>query len=554
MAVSTVAPKEAKRLIHGDGEVAVLDVREHGQYGEGHLLFASNCPYSRLELLAPRLVPNRRARTILCDDGDGVAERAAGRLAALGYERIAVLEGGAPAWREAGFELFKGVNVPSKALGELVEQRCHTPVLTPDRLEAWQRDGRPLVLVDGRPFAEFRRMTIPGARCVPNGELLYRLRALVADERTPVVIHCAGRTRGLIGAQSLIDAGVRNPVFALENGTQGWVLSGRRLDRGATSPPLPPLEPRLVEEGRALADQLARRLGVPVVDPDTVASWAACESRTLYLLDVRTAEEFEACHVAGARHAPAVQLVQATDEWVAVRRARLVLIDDNGVRATITASWLRQMGHDAHVVRDALAAMPLTSGRDDPYDSPPAPARVRPVAAAALAASREAGRLVVDLRSSMAHRQARIPGSMWAIRPRLDRLPLRSASAVTLVADDPRIAELAAIDLAELTDAPLEYLEGGLDAWRAGGGEVETGASEPDDASAIDYLFFVHDRHQGNLDASRRYLAWEMGLVDQMDEQERAEFRVFGQEEATRWSGTPGSSGRAASRGRPRAP
>lgn len=525
MTSDTITPQETKRLIHAGGEVAVLDVREHGQYGEGHLFFASNCPYSRLELLAPRLVPNPRTPSILCDDADGVSDRAARRLAAMGYARVAILQGGAPAWRDTGFELFKGVNVPSKAFGELTELVSHTPTLTAHEIEAWQREKRPMLLVDGRPFGEFGRMSIPGARCVPNGELLYRLRELVPDESTPIVINCAGRTRGLIGAQSLINAGIRNPVFALENGTQGWALSGRQLDRGRTSLPLPPLEARSVEQGRGFARKLARRLGVPLVDAATVASWAAEEHRSLYLLDVRTSEEYAERHVVGSRHAPAVQLVQATDEWVAVRRARLALIDDNGVRATITASWLRQMGHDAHVVRDALSDMPIASGRDEQRLQQAVPMLAQPITAAALEASRRPDRLVVDLRPSTAHRQGRIPGSVWAIRPRLDRLPLGSASVVTMVADDPRIARLAAIDLRELTGAPLTCLEGGFDAWRAQGGEVDACSNEPDDASAIDYLFFVHDRHQGNPEASRRYLAWETGLVNQMDEMERAELR-----------------------------
>jgi rhodanese-related sulfurtransferase len=68
------------------------------------------------------------------------------------------------------------------------------------------------------------------------------------------------------------------------------------------------------------------------------------------LLDVRTPEEFSAGSIPGAAHAPGGQLVQATDQWVAVRNARLVLIDGEGVRAPVVASWLKQLGCDVYVL------------------------------------------------------------------------------------------------------------------------------------------------------------------------------------------------------------
>lgn len=520
MSVASLSPAAVKDAIHGAGERALLDVREHGQYGEGHLFFAANAPYSRLELVVPRLVPNPSTFCILYDDGDGIAQKAATRLTELGYSRLAVLAGGAPAWRQAGLTLFKGVNVPSKAFGEIMETARHTPTVTADELEAWERREETVVVIDGRPFAEFEKMSIPGARCVPNGELLYRFDDLVRDERTRIVINCAGRTRGLIGVQSLIDAGIRNPVFALENGTQGWALSGRELCRGKPSVALPEPSSRSVRLGAALATRLAAEHGVPRVSAATVADWQQEGGRTLFLFDVRTEAEYRHSHVAGSDHAPAVQLVQATDEWMAVRGARLVLIDDNGVRATMTASWLRQMGHDAVVVIDPLATMNLVEGPDE-ATQPGIPSAVPPIAQLSPAGLGD-GTVVIDLRPSMTYRRGRIPGSIWSIRPRLGDLDLRKASRIVLVAENARIAQLAALDLAALCTAELFYLENGVRGWL---GKLEPSPDSPSDADAIDHLFFVHDRHAGNLEASRAYLAWEMGLVAQMDERERAVFK-----------------------------
>lgn len=518
MSLATLSPSEVKDVVHGSGERALLDVREHGQYGEGHLFLASNAPYSRLELIVPLLVPNPSTLCILYDDGDGTAEKAAARLQELGYDRLALLSGGAPAWQQAGLTLFKGVNVPSKAFGEIMEAARHTPTVTADELEDWERREETVVVIDGRPFAEFEKMSIPGARCVPNGELLYRFDDLIRDDKTRIVINCAGRTRGLVGVQSLIDAGIRNRVFALENGTQGWALSGRELCRGMPSLAMPEPSPRSVRRGAVRATRLAREHAVPRVSAEIVAAWQQERDRTLYLFDVRTEAEYLHGHVAGARHAPAVQLVQATDEFLAVRAARIALVDDNGLRATMSASWLRQMGHDAAVVIDPLQTMKTVQG---PGDMISVSSALRPVAQLSPTSLRD-GTTIIDLRPSMAYRRSRIPGSLWSIRPRLQDLDLRASSSIVLVAEDPRVVQLAARDLGELCTAEISYLETGVRGWA---GKHEPSPHEPCDADAIDHLFFVHDRHAGNLEASRAYLAWEMGLVQQMDERERGIFK-----------------------------
>src|SRR5262245_52519133 len=193
-------------------ELALLDVREPGQFGEGHLFFAVPLPYSRFELGLPALVPNQTVRLVLCDGGDGIAERAAQRAHALGYGNVHILAGGAPAWQRAGYTLYAGVNVPSKTFGELIEHERHTPRVTARDLQAMREAAENFVIVDGRPLAEYTKMSIPGGICCPNGELALRIGDLVPDPTTKIVVNCAGRTRSIIGAQTLIDFGIPNPV------------------------------------------------------------------------------------------------------------------------------------------------------------------------------------------------------------------------------------------------------------------------------------------------------------------------------------------------------
>jgi len=508
-----------KEWLHDGAEIALFDVREHGQYGEAHLFYGVNVPYSRLEPEALRLAPRKSVRLVVYDeDGESIAPAAAQRLAALGYTDVHRLRGGTRAWKAAGLALFAGVHLPSKTFGELVEQVYRTPRVSAADLAAMMERKEDVVVLDGRPLAEFRKMNIPTATCCPNGELALRVRRLVPDERTRIVVNCAGRTRSIIGAQTLINLGLRNPVFALQNGTQGWFLEGLPLEHGNTRHYGEPGGE--IEMGHA-ARALARRFEVPVVDAETVRAWADDGERSLFLFDVRTPEEFAAGTLPGARHAPGGQLLQGSDLYLGVRHARLVLFDSDGIRAPTVASWLRQMGHEVSVLDRGLASgLSLPAAQD--AVSPPAPG----IDAATLARQLAAGEVVaIDVRPSMQFRQGHVPGSRWSIRPRLAAALANERRPVVLVADDASAAACAALELQSLGVAH-RVLAGGISAWREAGLPLEPSADTPADAECIDFLFFVHDRHDGNREAARQYLAWETGLIAQLDERERASFRL----------------------------
>ena len=519
-----VDARELREMLQDGDELALLDVREAGQFGESHLLFATPLPYSRLELDVTALVPRTSARIVLCDDGRSeTAGRAARRLATLAYSDVSVLAGGTQAWAAAGYALYKGVNVPSKLFGELVEHVYHTPRVTVQELAAMRRRGEDLVVVDGRPYAEFQKMSIPGGICCPNAELPYRIREIVKSPSTKIVVNCAGRTRSIMGAQTLLNFGIENPVYALENGTQGWVLADFELERGASR-----RYPDRVEASRLPALQnSARRLmarhGVQAVGARQVEGWLGETARTTYLCDVRTPEEFEAGSIPGAVHAPGGQLVQATDQWVGVRNARIVLIDDGEmVRAPVVAAWLRQLGCDACVLEDGVR-----SGlRGHPTKKAVLP-QLPEVTAEDLRRALDAGTCdVIDLGTSMNFRKAHVPGSHWRIRPQLAGTGRDRQRMTVLVANDPDIARLASIDLAEAGTGDVRLLAGGLAAWTKACYPTEASPGIPPDAECIDYLFFVHDRHAGNREAMKQYLSWETGLIAQLDADEKALFKV----------------------------
>jgi rhodanese-related sulfurtransferase len=264
------------------------------------------------------------------------------------------------------------------------------------------------------------------------------------------------------------------------------------------------------------------RHGVLTASASEVEAWLRDGSRTTYLLDVRTPEEFARGSLAGAVHAPGGQLIQATDQWVGVRNARLVLVDSEGVRAAVVASWLKQLGCDVVVLEGGITAK--VHAAPAPHARLP---KVAPIAPETLSRALDAGACTAfDLRGSMSFREAHIPRTRWSIRSRLVDDARGAREPLVLVCDDLDVARLAAADLLEAHHRDVKILDGSLGAWTDAGLPTEASPDLPADGECVDYLFFVHDRHAGNRAAMKQYLAWETGLIAQLDAEDRKLFRV----------------------------
>ncbi|HJS85127.1 MAG TPA: rhodanese-like domain-containing protein, partial [Acetobacteraceae bacterium] len=467
-------------------ELALLDAREEGEFGASHLFWAVPCSFSRREIRARALLPRRGVRIVCVDDGRGLAERLAAWLEEDGCTDVHVLDGGTPAWEAAGGVLFSGVNVPSKAFGEWVEHHYGTESIDPPVLKSWLDQGRKMVVLDSRTHEEFQRMAIPGALSVPGGELAYRIGDIAPDPDTLVVVNCAGRTRSIMGAESLRRAGVPNRVVALRNGTMGWELAGFACERGRAAHH-PKGTPRTARLALDRARRFAEEAGVGVIGPLDLARFEEDPSRTLYLLDVRDPAEFRAGHYPASRGAPGGQLVQATDQWIGVRNARIVLLDDMGVRARMTGAWLRQMGHrDVFVVEGGLEALRGAGRALAPIPELAAPVPL--IGVAELAARLEAAETrVIDLARSIDFRDGHIPGALWGVRSRLDALRERLAGARLIVVTSPdgALARLAVPELAALAAGEVRALDGGTAAWRAAGRPMIQGRTDPPDEECV---------------------------------------------------------------------
>ncbi|WP_159915108.1 rhodanese-like domain-containing protein [Pantoea sp. 18069] len=514
-----VSPQALKAALFDGEEIAVLDVRETGVFAHRHILFAASAPLWRLELLIDRLVPRRGTRIVLVDGDESLSHQAAAKLARLGWRNVSVLQGGTDGWAAAGFEIFSGTNVPSKAFGEVIEHEKHTPWITSDELQQRVARGDNIVVVDSRTPEEFAAFSLPFAHSLPGAELVYRIAEIAPDPETFVVVNCAGRTRSIVGAQTLIDAGIPNRVASLRNGTMDWLLTGRTLAHGRSAT-FPEPAPDTLAKARERAADVAQRAGVQRIDAAELARFEGeAQERSLYRFDVRTEQEYAAGHLPGWRWAPGGQLVQATDEYAAVRGARIVLADWDGVRALTTGAWLAQLG-GYEVFLYTPPALPTLEIGAEPVRvlalHAPAPL-VSPQQAQALLKAGTASVFDIDRRA--AFEKKHIAGARFAVPDRLEALvaELPEAQTVLLHSPDGVLARSVAAELAARTGRDVRAIAGGTPAWVAADLPVAQGAEgvlTGDD----DHWYSPYAHHDLELRNAgfQQYLDWELGLVAQL--------------------------------------
>ncbi|MET0699974.1 MAG: rhodanese-like domain-containing protein [Mycobacterium sp.] len=442
MTRTLTGPQLRALLTDPNAEIALLDVRAPQVRSAGHIAVSSGVPLHDLEQRVPVAVPLRSTPIVLASEPD-LDYRAADILARLGYTDVSVLADGLAGWTAAGGRLYTGTNVRSKTLGEWIEKHYGTATVDSETVAAWRAAGEDVVVLDSRPHGEYVHHHIPGGYDTGGGaELAYRGLQLVTKPTTKIVINCAGRTRGIVGAQSVINTGIANPVFSLHNGTPAWGWAGQQIEAGPGNPlDAPAAVPDDLRQwaGRTLADA-----GVDVLPLAELAGLQADQSRTTYVIDVRTPQEYAAGTAPGARNVQGGQLVQGSDEHIAVRGARIVLVDnDELVRAASTVQWLRYL-HDGPVAVVALAPG-VTAAPELPAVALP---EVPVITGTELAQAIESGTapVIFDLRNSRDYAAGHLPGSIHARREHLTRAAT-GAARIVLVGDNPPTPQQGGHDL-----------------------------------------------------------------------------------------------------------
>jgi rhodanese-related sulfurtransferase len=517
---STMTPDALKRLLDSSAPFALIDVREAGEYNSSHIAGASPVPRRHLESLLPHAVPFAGTPLVLCDDDGRRARLAAATVERMGYRRVLVLDGGINRWVTDGFATEWGTNVPSKDFGEKVEVVHHVPEIEAKDLAERMGKGEKFVILDSRTPEEFRRFCIPGGRSVPGGELALRITDITRnlDKDTTVIVNCAGRTRSIIGARVLQRMGIAN-VYGLKNGTAGWLLAGLGLETGADRVQLPEPSPEAVAAAEAYAARLAAEDGVRYLDMKALPGMLERRAReAVYCIDVRTREEYAAGHIPGFRWFPGGQAVQRSDELAVVKHCPIVFACDGKARATLIASWYRQMGHqDVYAVDGGTRAW-VASGRsletgmpdERPVGHDEARGKAKLIAPRDLQTSPTPAVIFVDTSQDFA--RGHVPGARWVPRGWLeiwigDIVPSKS-TAVAVTCNDGPGAVLAGATLTELGYQQVSVLDGGMVAWQKAGLPVEKGLSGVM-AAPTDVVLAGPDRNFADM---QNYLRWEEAL------------------------------------------
>ena len=413
-----------KSLMESDEAFAIFDVRERGEYNEGQIYTASSLPRSLIEFRIADLVPIRNIPVIVYDEGGERANLAAATMEQLGYQRVYVLEGGFPAWETAGFPMVAGVNVPSKVFGEKVHVEKNVPDISPEELSTRLKRGDKIVVFDVRTVEEHQRFCIPGAYSVPGGDLILWAEEMDKNSDTTYLIHCAGRTRSVIGTQTLRRLGLSN-VYALRNGTMGWLLADLELERNSRREPPSP-SPSSREAGKMLASRIAVEEGIPTISVSELLNLRKAEDQpVVYLVDVRSPAEYLQGHISGSFGIPGGQAVQRADDFIAVRNAQIIFVSDGQTRAVMAAYWYMQMGFEnVPVLQGGIqgwirngnglsTAMP--AAENVLLDEARANARyIRPAELKSLLATSRS--LVLHVGSSQDFDKGHVPKSLWISR------------------------------------------------------------------------------------------------------------------------------------------
>jgi rhodanese-related sulfurtransferase len=518
----TLSANKIKSWLSDNKEISFIDVREIGQHTEGHPFFSISVPYSIFEYRLLELLPNKNVRVVLFDNNDGIANLAAKQAKLIGYKNIFILENGIDGWLNAGFELFDGINVPSKSFGELVEHKYNTPSINSNELFNKQKQKKDLIILDGRPFQEYEKMSIPGSICCPNAEIPYKISSLVKNTKTEIIVNCAGRTRSIIGAQALINFGVENKVYALENGTQGWFLSDLKLDHGKKN--YLDIQPN-EEEIKKLNSKIKSLLidnEIEIINLKKANDLISKKDRSTFIFDVTTKKSLKD-KVSFIKNVPGGQLVQATDNFVGVLNSQIILLDEGDlVRSGITALWLKKLNFDCYVLdvkHEEIKNLNFKNNKE--YESQTA----QKLTLNELKNMRSI--LIFDIRNSVDFCKSRLKQSTWLNRCNLKDYNNLIKKNVILVCDDLHKLSLIQKDLnIKFPDIDIKvYYWDEIDKDKFS--EYFDTSEIQMNKNFIDFNFHTYLRHNGNKEHATQYLKWETGLLNRMDKEETSFFKYF---------------------------
>ena len=318
----------------------LIDCRERRDYVHGHWFGSNNIPLSILPIRLPFLCSDQDFPIYFLDWGDAASVVALRLIEKLGYQNVTPQKTTQPTEPVVGY--VQGEYVWSKAFGEIVAHQSDILEVTPQQ---YMTDYQHAQLVDVRPAGEYNRFTLPSSVNLPNSLLLANMEQL-GHNADMVLLHCAGRTRSIIGAHTIKAAGYRGDFGIFRGGTQAWEIDGFTREHGAN---------RTIGENIESAESVANFLKqwqIPStqIQPTEISAFIETKSDHL-MFDVSDDTANGVLVGENIIKVSGTNLVQQTDRSIARYHLPILLIDNaSGSRAAFAAYWLSRMGFCVKIV------------------------------------------------------------------------------------------------------------------------------------------------------------------------------------------------------------
>ena len=486
-------------LYNAGNPFALIDTRERRDHVNGHWFGSTNIPLSVLGLQINRFVPEHDFPIHLLDWRDAPSAAAAYQLSEFGYSNIVRHPTSIPDAFGHGF--VKGEFVWSKAFGEVVAHTCGLQEITPADYLDHYKDAQ---LFDVRPTAEYAQFTIPGSHSLPNSLLLANMDTLAHSGKC-ALLHCAGRTRSIIGACTLKAAGYNGKFVIFKGGTQAWQLDGHEREFNAKR--LFATESDNAKPVKGFLNKWDIRF--TELDHASLRPFISEHANHL-LFDVSDDAATGQLGSHNILKISGTNLIQQTDRSIARYHVPVILFDvGSGSRAAFAAYWLQSMGFSVSVVYLADALTGSTSQKPL-HQKTEVPHSVFSIDQ--LLKHRDSSGKIFDLRASQAYTKGHLKGCQWQNLSELIVSHVRPSEPFVLIGND--------LPHASSTANLLEqhgWKVAGLYCWESDDidpSQLQTGALD----SPVDQSALFAGRHHGNMQDSRDYLAWEEALPEQIDQ------------------------------------
>ena len=462
---------EALERLRTPEPIAFIDIRSRHHYVANHPVFAVNAPIDSLETHCDTLFGSESATALVIGDDELLTTWASHLITQKTNLQPKVIRGGFSAWEAAGLPTWGGEYTPSKAFGEWVEQTGSMSHISP--LEAMKSPVHDQF--DVRPLEEFNRFTLPGSRHCPTG----RLGAL-KTQQTHLRVHCAGRTRGIIAAQTLVDLDFPATIQCISGGTQGWEIAGgtRQFNHPTEQVDLIPSS-----EENSRAQVLIKKYHLPIFTATEEVAWLN-ESRDFRLLTV-CEDQLDTPSISPTT------LIQSTDQYLGTHHIPVIVEGPHALDVSVTVLWLRRMGWDARI-RETNATASQTTHEISAQQS----AFVKI----------EDHCTVIDTRPSRSFSRSRVQNSSWVPRS-LFRELLPTVTYVVICETDATKRQTA------ILLAWLGIEQATCIGWQEVSPDLIDHSHIQHRTHPVDQPLFFPNRHHGNLEDAKGYLHWEHSLL-----------------------------------------